>query len=69
MIDAVGADGKRRTYKGKTSTEINQAIGHGGTIILDSEVQYSIKDSILLKSDCTLNGNGATIKLAKGLSS
>lgn len=35
--------------------------------MLDPEVTYSIKDSLLLPSNTTLDGNGSTIKLAKGL--
>lgn len=30
MMESVGSDGKTYTYKGTTSTEINQALGHSG---------------------------------------
>lgn len=67
MMESVGSDGKTRTYKGTTSTEINQALGHSGVTKLDPEVTYTIKAPLLLKSHSVLDGNGATVKLAKGL--
>lgn len=67
MITATGLDKKTRTYKGTTSTELNQAIGHQGNILLDSETTYKTTDSLTLPSNTTLDGNGSTLKLAKGL--
>lgn len=68
IITAIGSDGKTRTYSGTTSTEINQALSHGGLVTLDPSTIYTIKDSLLLQRNTTLDGNGATIKLSKGLS-
>jgi len=67
MITALGVDGKRRTYAGKTSKEINWAIGHSGNINLEAGVTYSIFDSLQFPSDTILDGHGAILKLAKGL--
>lgn len=44
-------------------------MSHAGSIVLDPNVTYTIKDSLLLRSHSVLDGNGATIKLAKGLPS
>lgn len=67
MITAKGSDGKVRTYKDSTSKEINFALSHGGTVDLEPNVTYTILDSLLFGSNTTLNGNGAILKLAKGL--
>lgn len=70
MISAINKDGKQRTYKydGKAdNAEINLALSRAGTITLDPGVTYDIANSLLFPSDTTLDGQGATLKLAKGL--
>lgn len=49
------------------SDAINRALARGGTVFLDPEVIYMIEDPLLFRSNTTLDANGATIKLAKGL--
>jgi len=67
MIIAHGNDGKKRTYKGITSKELNQALSHAGVVELEENQIYSIKDSLLFPSHTILQG-GAILKLVKGLS-
>jgi hypothetical protein len=70
MISTVSIDKKIRTYKtdGKDdSTEINFALGHQGLINLYPDQTYSISDSLIFQSDTTINGFGATLKLAPNL--
>lgn len=66
-IEAIGLDGKLRTYKGTTSKEINFALGHRGTVKLDHDVTYFIYSPLLFPPKTSLEGNGTTLKLARGL--
>jgi polygalacturonase len=47
---------------------LNQALGYAGVIRLKPGVVYDIQDSLLFRSDTTIEGNGVILKLAKGLS-
>lgn len=66
-IVAIGADGIKRTYSGTNSSELNIALSHAGTISLQTDVIYDIDESLLFRSNTILEGNGAILKLAKGL--